>query len=128
MRIPRLGVLISVVTILVVGAAFLTNIVPYRQIVEQTRAVEEAQETLETLEAENRRLQEHLLVLDTPEELERLAREKLGYVRPGEIAYVVVDPPDLPDTRVHPDAGATETPEGLLDQVWKFVTGGDLLS
>ena len=31
--------------------------------------------------------------LNTDEEIEKLAREKLGYVRPGETAYVVLDPP-----------------------------------
>ncbi|MPZ51966.1 MAG: hypothetical protein GEU79_04405 [Acidimicrobiia bacterium] len=129
MRIPRLGVILSVIVIVVVGAAFLTNIVPYRQIVEQKASVEEARNTLTDLEAENMRLEEHLLALNTPEELERLAREKLGYVRPGEIAYVVVDPPEVPgQVQTEVEETPEEEPEGVVDGFWEFLTGEDLFS
>lgn len=129
MRLPRIGVAISVVIILVVGAAFLTNIVPYRQIMEQNAAVEESRERLKSLEAENQRLEEHLLALDTPEELERLAREKLGYVRSGETAYVVVDPPFVPGEEKQEQDPVTEAgPDGVIDGFWEFLTGADLFS
>ncbi|MBI2940361.1 MAG: septum formation initiator family protein [Chloroflexi bacterium] len=43
-----------------------------------------------SLQAENRRLQERLRAVQTDEGAERAAREELGWVRPGEIAVVVV--------------------------------------
>ncbi|HNW33500.1 MAG TPA: cell division protein FtsL [Candidatus Ozemobacteraceae bacterium] len=45
---------------------------------------------IETLERENRRLKQNLDTLSTPEGIERLARERLGLVRPEEIVVSAV--------------------------------------
>jgi len=42
---------------------------------------------LQTVEEEHRRLEERLSHLRDLTEIERLAREQLGYVRPGEIIF-----------------------------------------
>ena len=59
--------------------------------------------------------------------IEKLAREKLGYVRPGETAYVVLDPPES-ETRPLPQTDDLVFPEEptWVDRLWDFVTGADL--
>jgi cell division protein FtsB len=109
------------------GAAFLTQVVPYRQILESQRQVNSARAQLDALEAENERLAADVAALQTDEEVEKLAREKLGYVRPGETAYVVLDPPAA-ETEPLPQTDELVLPEQRtwVDVVWDFVTGADL--
>lgn len=57
---------------------------------EQHTEIAESTAELEVLEAENAELEDRLSSLNTPAEIERLARERLGYVRAGETAFVVV--------------------------------------
>jgi len=58
--------------------------------------------------------------------LEKLAREKLGYVRPGETAYVVLDPPGTPDDVEDASAPEVVVEKTWVDRVWDFLTGADL--
>jgi len=111
---------------LVLGAAFLTQIVPYRQILDSQRRVTAARAELAALEEDNTRLAADAAALRTEEEVEKLAREKLGYVRPGEIAYVVLDPP-ASERPQSPPAEEAELPEERtwVDMVWDFVSGAD---
>lgn len=122
----RPGVALVTLLFLLLGAAFLTQVVPYRQIIDSQRQVTDAQVRLGQLEEENAALQADVEALNTDAEIEKLAREKLGYVRPGETAYVVLDPPG-------PGVPAEETDEPLVadertwvERIWDFVTGGDL--
>lgn len=136
MKLRRFAVLAFTIALLVVGAAFLTNVVPYRQIVEQRHKVEEATAKLESLQSENALLTAQRDALQTPVEIERLAREKLGYVRPGEVAYVVLDPPDVGVAASnYPGQDPSDSGDGLPDDlhdesllqtVWHFITGADL--
>jgi cell division protein FtsB len=93
----RPGAAIATLLILLMGAAFLTQVVPYGQIVDSHREVSDARDQLATLESENQALAADAEALQTDAEIEKLAREKLGYVKPGETAYVVLDPPGTPD-------------------------------
>lgn len=124
--IRRPGVLIVTLLFLLVGAAFLTQLVPYQQILESQRQVETARSELTALEEENARLEADVAALQTDAEIEKLAREKLGYVRPGERAYVVLDPPGANDD-VAPAPNLDEVPEERtwVDEVWDFITGAD---
>lgn len=127
MTLPRRPtVLLIAALFLVIGAAFLTQLIPYRQIIDSNRQVESARAELAALEAENTMLQADVAALETPEEIERLAREKLGYARPGETAYVVLDPPGagLAVTREDPDPAAPE--RTWVEKIWDFVSGGDI--
>lgn len=112
---------------LVIGAAFLTQLIPYRQILDSQRQVAAAEAELATLQAENELLSADVAALETPAEIERLAREKLGYARPGETAYVVLDPPDAGRPL---DPAATVLPEEpertWVEKIWDFISGGDL--
>ncbi len=126
----RLAVVVSV--LLVVGlAVVLTNVVPVRQIVAQYDQVETAEEQLAALRRENHVLEAKAEALQTPTEVERIARETLGYVDPGEVAYRVVDPEgDEADTASGKKEGEPEqiADRAWYEDVWDFVTGADLAS
>lgn len=123
----RPGAALATLLFLVMGAAFLTQVVPYRQILDSQRQVSSARDQLAALEEDNELLEADIAALETDEELEKLAREKLGYVRPGETAYVVLDPPEEV-TRPQPETDDLVIPEERtwVDMIWDFVTGSDL--
>ena len=124
--IRRPGMLIVTLLFVLIGAAFLTQLVPYQQILESQRQVEAARAELTALEEENNRLEADVSALQTDAEIEKLAREKLGYVRPGERAYVVLDPPGA-DDQIGPQPVTAEVAEEptWVDRLWDFITGAD---
>lgn len=115
--------------VLVVAFAVVTNALPLRQIVEQRQEVAEAERALDGLTRENAILTDQVTALQTPLEIERLAREKLGYVRPGEAAYVVMEEeapqPEFPTEVAGVPAEGESVP--FLSRLWDFVTGRDLV-
>lgn len=118
----------TVVTVLLlVGVALvLTNVFPFRQILAQQELVALAEEQLAVLEQENARLAATAEYLNTDQGVEKIAREDFGYVRPGEVAYVVVSP------RREPVEGPQQAAETLTDRswwqgIWDWLTGRDLL-
>lgn len=122
----RPGAALATLLILVMGAAFLTQVVPYGQIVDSQRQVEEARAELKQLESENATLQADVEALQTDGEIERLAREKLGYVRPGETAYVVLDPPGTEEETTPSEPAPEPEEKTWVDEIWEFLTGADL--
>lgn len=123
----RPGALVSTLLILLMGAAFFTQVVPYGQIVDSRRQVTEARDQLSDLEAENAALQADVEALQTPGEIEKLAREKLGYVRPGETAFVVLDPPGSEEGVAETETSAEPAEEKTwVDRVWEFLSGADM--
>lgn len=122
----RPGIAIVTLLILLTGAVFLTQVVPYRQIVDSQHQVAEAQAELARLEANNAELAADVEALQTDSEIERLAREKLGYVRPGETAYVVLDPPGSTDETEPVEPAPNPVEKTWVDKVWEFLTGADL--
>ncbi len=114
------------VLLVVALAITLAGIFPFRQMIAQQRQVATAEAQLAALATENARLEAERDALGTPAEIERVAREDLGLVRPGETGYLVETPPTPgPPTPVpateDPDAGRSFV-ERLLD----FFTGRDL--
>jgi cell division protein FtsB len=122
------GAAFATLLFLLLGAAFLTQVVPYRQIIDSKRQVDSARSQLATLESDNTSLQADVDALGTDEEIEKLAREKLGYVRPGETSFVVVVPPESGQQRPAPPPESAVEPETWVDQIWSFISGGDLAS
>ena len=122
----RPGAALATLLFLLMGAAFLTQVVPYRQIVDSQRQVSAARAELAALEAENNLLEADVAALHTDVEIEKLAREKLGYVRPGETAYIVLDPP-AEDKPPAPPPPAAEIPVELtwVEEIWNFIAGSD---
>jgi len=119
----RSFVVLSFVVALVAGAA---GVFPFRQIIAQRRSVELAEAQLDALIEENRRLEQQIGALESPQEVERLAREQFGLVMPGDVAYVAVVPPGSEPADLEPDV-ALEKPPPWWRKVWNFLTGGDLV-
>jgi cell division protein FtsL len=67
----------------------LLALVPARQWLDQRAQIAELERRATELEAQNDALRDQVARLNDPAELERLARECLGMVAPGETAFVV---------------------------------------
>lgn len=83
--------------ITLIGAGFILFF-PARQLVGQRDEVDALERRLAAVRAENQRLSQEASRLSDPQEVEVLARERLGLVRPGEQAYFVE--PTQPPARV----------------------------
>ncbi len=85
--------LVAAIAILLVMAA-----APMRQAYQQRQALAQEKMRLQALQRENSSLEQRLERLNDPEYQEKLAREQLGLVRPGETSYVVVPGPTPTET------------------------------
>ena len=97
---------VAAVVLAVVLGAVLAGSFPARQILAQRRATADAQTRVGGLETDIGRLQARVDALEQPEEIKRLARDKLDLVDPGQESYRVIFPP----------SGAVPVPRG-----WPFV-------
>ena len=89
----RAVVLAGVVVALLVASAGVV-----RQYFDQRAAIDRLEARVEALVQEREALQRRIEQLRDPEYLERLARECLGMVAPGEIAFVVPEEPGASPT------------------------------
>ncbi len=78
---------------------------PVQRLTDATGRVDALTETRDRLASEVDRLQERKERLENPDEVELLARQELGLVKPGEIPFVVVTP-EGEFARPGPDRGA----------------------
>lgn len=130
MRARALTTPLVAVLLLVALAGVLTYVLPFRQIIAQGRAVELSERKLAVLREENARLEADVAALQTPTEVERIAREDYGLVRPGEVAYVVVTPRAPAGEAVGAADGRAEdlwAPPDWVTRIWDFLTGRDLV-
>ncbi len=105
-RVPRiLGPALGAVVLL--GVLLLT-VFPTRTYLDQRSSIAASKSELAELDAELAELDARVAALDSPEEVEMLAREQFGMVRPGEESYVVLPAPAPP----------VEIPPG-----WPFTSG-----
>jgi cell division protein FtsB len=85
----------------VVGAVFGFGVVPTRSYLDRRQQVAAAEARLAQLEQANAQARDERDRLRTDAEVERLAREHYGLVKPGEEAYKIVPPAqppaDIPD-------------------------------
>ncbi len=125
-RLRRPWIAVGTLLVLLLGVAFLTQVVPYRQIIDANSDVSDARANLAALQEENAQLDADAKALETEGEIERLAREKLGYVRPGEVAYVVLDPPASQDVEAEPESTPEAEPRTWVEKIWDFLTGADV--
>ena len=117
------------VVLLVVAGFIATGVLPVGEYLERGTAVDAAQLELDRLVAENDTLAADIDALYTEQEVERVAREQYGFVREGEIAYVVI-PTETEGVAVEPSPTSApvppiETNSSFLQRVWDFVTGND---
>jgi cell division protein FtsL len=85
----RLTARAGILAALIVVVAML-SIVPLRQLLAQRAEIARLEQDAQRLEQANDTLESQVARLHDPRELERLARECLGMVRPGETAFVTV--------------------------------------
>ena len=62
-----------------------SGVLPVQQYLERETQVVDARDRLDALRDENQQLEDDAAALLTDQEIERIAREELGYARPGEI-------------------------------------------
>ena len=80
----------ALVLLVIVGAIAVLGISPLRGYLDQRAQLAELRRQAATLEHQNAQLQHKIDELSDPTYLERLARECLGMVKPGETAFVIV--------------------------------------
>ncbi len=116
-----------VAVLLLAGLAIvLAGVFPFRQLIAQERLVDNTREKLDALVVENELLQGEIEAVQTPAELERIAREQYGMAEPGETTYIV----ELEGGPVG-DGIVVVEPEldsrSPLERFWDFLTGRDLV-
>ena len=114
---------LSALVLLVVAAL---GLLPYRQVLARERAVDLSRDKLNALQEENLRLEQRVAVLQTDEEVERLAREQFGLVMPGEVGYVAVVPDGVVDPLPPERSTIIERDEPWWRRFWDFLSGKDI--
>jgi len=127
-RTGRLRTVLFVV-LLVIAGFIVTGVLPVGEYLERGTKVAEAQTELDRLVAQNGALADDIEALYTEQEVERIAREQYGFVRRGEVSYVVVPSGDVEDVAGSP-ADATPVTvvavdRSFLERIWDFITGND---
>jgi cell division protein FtsL len=77
--------------LVLVALLFVVGLIPARQALEQRSRIADLERQAARLEQQNDDLRTQIARLKDPAQIERLARECLGMVRPGEIALVLPD-------------------------------------
>ena len=90
-----LWVAIAALTVMVLRSL---AVFPVRQYLAQRSETATREHTLAQLRAENDRLQARVDALNTPEEIERIARSEYSLVNPGEETYAILPPKTTGDT------------------------------
>jgi cell division protein FtsB len=117
MRDRRLfGVL---VTLVVVGGFVFAFALPGRTYLAQRRAVDRAEQRVEVLERETAKLDGRAAELQTPAEIERIAREQYGLAKPGEQAFAILPPEDPAAEAPPPEPSGNRS---LLAKAWDTIT------
>ena len=110
----------AAVLALVVCALALTVVVPLRNYVAQRQELAAVTAQQEALAAEVDALTRERARLSDPAEVEAQARSRLGYVRPGDVPYVV----QLPSAGGDPAADPARDGMPWYRQLWREVENG----
>jgi len=86
---PRFWVIVGTAFFIYMSFSYVTNFVQIWRIEQQIRRIEEE---ISRAEARNEELRRELAYLQSDEYIERIAREELGLVRPGETAVIIATP------------------------------------
>ena len=93
----------SVAALVVVGLLFVV-VFPVSAWLDQRSTLDRSERRLQTLQRERKRLDRQAAIIITPAEVEKIARERFGMVRPGEQAYAAVPGPSVTTTTTLPSA------------------------
>ncbi|CAN5742510.1 hypothetical protein BH23ACT12_BH23ACT12_17650 [soil metagenome] len=102
---------------LVVGALALTGVAPARQAFHQREQLVEVEAKVAALQERNDALTSRLNRLSDIAYMEKLAREQLGVIRPGETSYVVRPAP----APVNPVAHVEPKPQGMREKTAEWI-------
>lgn len=101
--------IVFIVSVVFCIALSITYLVRYNNISALLNREAELKEKIQNLERENRQLKQNIATLETPEGIERLARERLGLVRPEELVVYTINENSAPKNAA-PAASATAAP------------------
>ncbi|HEU4868498.1 MAG TPA: septum formation initiator family protein [Actinomycetota bacterium] len=102
---------------LVVGALALTGVAPARQAFQQREQLAQVEAKVSALQERNDELTGRLNRLSDIAYMEKLAREQLGLIRPGETAYVVVPAP----APLKPVSDVEPEPQGIRQRTAEWI-------
>ena len=85
---------------------------PTRSYLSQRRSVSTAQHDVDVLRAQNDKLQAQAIQLQSPADIERMARDQFHYVFPGEQVYDVVPGVSTPPAEPAPTTSTTTALRG----------------
>lgn len=114
-----------VLGILVIAVAAASGVIPFRQVLAQERSIDLAVRQRDALIEENLRLEQQIAALQSSAEVERLAREQFGLVKPGETSYLAVPIENGPSI-AEPEVVFSER-TSWWKVFWDFITGRDLV-
>ena len=80
----------ATILVVLVSAVLIAAIFPVRTYLAERSQIAELSRQAQLLEEQNAKLERQLEQLRDPAHLEKLARECLGMVRPGEVSFVIV--------------------------------------
>jgi cell division protein FtsB len=103
----------------VIGVLFLF-VLPGRTYLAQRRSLSAAATRVDALARANDQLDQHIKQLQTDAEVERLARQQFGLIKPGEIPYVIL-PPAQPVNPPAPPAPPRKHHRSLPSRLWRDV-------
>lgn len=107
-----------VVLLSTLGVIVMMALPPARSVIEQQKQIKAEEVKLAALLQENEYLEQRLMRLKDQDYIEKLAREQLEMVRPGEISYVVVAP-----ERPAAEEAPPPKPKAWYEKAWEWITG-----
>ena len=119
----RRAIRVGLASLTLVAVLFLF-VLPARTYLGQRRSLSDASTRVQVLGRENAKLAQQVQVLQTDAEIERLARQQYGLVKPGEEAYAILPPKAPPGPTTTTTAPPDPPPahrghSGLLARVWR---------
>lgn len=90
-QVPRWAKIIAAVVLLAAAAALFTS--RSLEVYRLNREAAQLAALKRALQEQNAVLREEIRLLHTPAYVEKIAREQLGLVRPGEVAVLIIRPP-----------------------------------
>lgn len=110
----------------VIGTLVLSLALPVREYVRQRSEISALQAEKASREAQVAALQSRLKQWDDPAFVQTQARQRLQYVMPGEVGYVVLDPAEAPaPTRERVEAATTRDEQSWYTRLWGSVDKAD---
>lgn len=89
---------VTILLVLLGLAVYLLAVFPTRSYLLQRAQVRHTESQLNTVVSSNQSLQRKIDSMNSPSQIENVARSQYGLVKPGEKAYIVLPPPSTTTT------------------------------